>query len=179
MAYICSRYYRSPELIFGNTDYDSSIDIWSLGCVLAEAFFGKPLFQGESTVDQLLQIFRILGTPGPEQLNDLNKNGTFSLQFPPSQPVTINKVFNGKGKELVKLLYDIFSYEPNKRPSALEVLAHPFFDELRLIDSMNNGKYIVPQLFDFSDVELNLYNNQKSILKKIVPEWSETYKNLI
>ena len=60
VAYICSRYYRAPELIFGNTDYDPSIDIWSYGCVIAEAFHGKPLFQGESTVDQLFQIFKIL-----------------------------------------------------------------------------------------------------------------------
>lgn len=146
---------------------------------MAEAFYGKPLFQGESTVDQLLQIFRILGTPDNEQLRILNRNGTLPLQFPTSQPYTISKVFQGKAKELVSLLNKIFVYEPYKRLSALEVMAHPFFDELRMIDSLNNGKYMVPQIFDFTENEMMLYSNQKNVLKKIIPEWSESYKLLL
>jgi serine/threonine protein kinase len=46
-SYICSRYYRAPELIFGNTNYTSAIDIWSIGCILAEMVYGKILFKGE------------------------------------------------------------------------------------------------------------------------------------
>jgi serine/threonine protein kinase len=102
-----------------------------------------------------------------------------SLQFPPSQPYTIQKVFQGKAKDLTSLLNKIFVYEPHKRINALEVLAHPFFDELRMIDSFNNGKFVVPQIFDFSESEINLYSNQKSLLKKIIPEWSENYKLLL
>ena len=51
IAYICSRCYRAPELIFGATDYDPQIDVWSTGCVIAELFNGEPLFLGESAVD--------------------------------------------------------------------------------------------------------------------------------
>jgi len=120
-----------------------------------------------------------LGTPDNEQLSFLNRNGTLSLQFPPSQPYTIQKVFQGKAKELTLLLNKIFVYEPHKRINALEVLAHPFFDELRMIDSFNNGKFVVPQIFDFSESEINLYSNQKSLLKKIIPEWSENFKLLL
>lgn len=58
IAYICSRYYRAPELIFGATEYTSAIDIWSVGCVLAELIIGKPLFAGESGVDQLVEIIK-------------------------------------------------------------------------------------------------------------------------
>lgn len=166
-------------MIFGNTDYDSSIDIWSFGCVLAEAYYGKPIFQGDSTVDQLYQIFKVLGNPDNDQLSYLNKNGSMSLQFPQSKALTINKVFNGKAKDLTTLLESIFSYKPHKRLTALEIMAHPFFDELRLIDSLNNGKIIVPQLFDFTETELSLFADKKNILKKIIPEWSETYKSLI
>lgn len=53
IAYICSRYYRAPELIFGATDYSSAIDTWSHGCVFAELLLGQPLFPGESNVDQV------------------------------------------------------------------------------------------------------------------------------
>jgi serine/threonine protein kinase len=76
VSYICSRYYRAPELIFGATDYTSAIDIWSAGCVIAEIILGKPLFPGESAVDQLVEIIKILGTPTREQILDMNPNYT-------------------------------------------------------------------------------------------------------
>jgi|TARA_B100001142_G_scaffold216649_1_gene214806 serine/threonine protein kinase len=59
ISYICSRYYRAPELIFGATDYTTAIDIWSLGCVMAELLLGTPLFPGESGVDQLVEIIKV------------------------------------------------------------------------------------------------------------------------
>uniref|UniRef100_A0A9J7Y922 Glycogen synthase kinase 3 alpha a n=1 Tax=Cyprinus carpio carpio TaxID=630221 RepID=A0A9J7Y922_CYPCA len=58
VSYICSRYYRAPELIFGATDYTSNIDIWSAGCVLAELLLGQPIFPGDSGVDQLVEIIK-------------------------------------------------------------------------------------------------------------------------
>lgn len=51
VSYICSRYYRAPELIFGNSDYNCVIDVWSVGCVIAELMLGQPIFPGESGVD--------------------------------------------------------------------------------------------------------------------------------
>ena len=57
------RYYRPPEVIFGSQTYDSSVDIWSLGCVLAECFLGKSLFDGGTDIEQLSQIFQLLGPP--------------------------------------------------------------------------------------------------------------------
>lgn len=65
IAYICSRYYRAPELIFGATEYTSAIDIWSVGCVLAELIIGRPLFAGESGVDQLVEIIKV-GSLSPQ-----------------------------------------------------------------------------------------------------------------
>lgn len=51
VAYICSRYYRAPELIFGATEYTTAIDVWSIGCVIVEMLIGEPLFPGESATD--------------------------------------------------------------------------------------------------------------------------------
>ena len=59
ISYICSRYYRAPELIFGATDYTTTIDLWSVGCVMAELLLGQPLFPGESGVDQLVEIIKV------------------------------------------------------------------------------------------------------------------------
>eukprot|EP00249_Psilotum_nudum_P021599 c28168_g2_i1 orf=774-1865(+) len=76
IAYICSRYYRAPELIFGAVHYSTAIDIWSLGCVLAELLLGQPLFPGESGVDQLVEIIKVLGTPTREEIKCMNPSYT-------------------------------------------------------------------------------------------------------
>merc|ERR1719359_2207294 len=74
VAYICSRYYRAPELIFGATDYTTVIDIWSSACVTAELVLGQPIFPGESGVDQLVEIIKVLGTPTRDELMAMNPN---------------------------------------------------------------------------------------------------------
>jgi len=74
VSYICSRYYRAPELIFGNSNYTTQIDVWSVGCVIAELMLGQPIFPGESGVDQLVEIIKVLGTPQREQILAMNPN---------------------------------------------------------------------------------------------------------
>uniref|UniRef100_A0A182T4B2 Protein kinase domain-containing protein n=1 Tax=Anopheles maculatus TaxID=74869 RepID=A0A182T4B2_9DIPT len=64
-TYIQSRFYRSPEVILGYP-YDKAIDMWSLGCILAELYTGYPLFPGENEVEQLACIMEILGVPSKE-----------------------------------------------------------------------------------------------------------------
>ena len=81
VSYICSRYYRAPELIFGATDYSAAIDVWSTGCVIAELLLGQPLFPGESGVDQLVEIIKVLGTPTREQIHSMNPNYS-EFKFP-------------------------------------------------------------------------------------------------
>jgi len=60
ISYICSRYYRAPELIFGATEYTAAIDMWSVGCVFAELLLGQPVFPGGSGIDQLVEIIKVL-----------------------------------------------------------------------------------------------------------------------
>lgn len=72
VSYICSRYYRAPELIFGATNYTNSIDVWSAGTVLAELLLGQPIFPGDSGVDQLVEIIKVLGTPTKQHIHEMN-----------------------------------------------------------------------------------------------------------
>ncbi|GAU30300.1 hypothetical protein TSUD_385210, partial [Trifolium subterraneum] len=81
ISYICSRFYRAPELIFGATEYTTSIDIWSGGCVLAELLLGQPLFPGENAVDQLVHIIKIFHKKMPPEAIDLASR---LLQYSPS-----------------------------------------------------------------------------------------------
>jgi serine/threonine protein kinase len=68
ISYICSRTYRAPELILGSTNYNSAIDIWSIGCVLAEILNGKPLFYGTNNQDLLKSIIKHLGCPTSQEI---------------------------------------------------------------------------------------------------------------
>ena len=74
-------FYRAPELIFGATDYTTNIDVWSAGCVFAELMLGQPIFPGDSGVDQLVEIIKVLGTPTREQIKEMNPNYT-EFKFP-------------------------------------------------------------------------------------------------
>jgi serine/threonine protein kinase len=72
LPYICSRCYRAPELIFGATHYSTMIDVWSLGCVILEMLHGVPLFIGESSIDHLIEIIKVMGTPTKTQVIEMN-----------------------------------------------------------------------------------------------------------
>lgn len=68
LPYICSRCYRAPELIFGSTQYTTMIDIWSVGCVILEMIHGTPFFIGNSSIDHLIEVIKVLGTPTKTQV---------------------------------------------------------------------------------------------------------------
>lgn len=91
VSYICSRYYRAPELIFGATNYTLNIDVWSTGCVMAELILGQPFFPGESGIDQLVEIIKILGTPSKEQIAAMNASYV-EHRFPLIKPHPLSTV---------------------------------------------------------------------------------------
>eukprot|EP01135_Chromosphaera_perkinsii_P012408 Nk52_evm19s2657 gene=Nk52_evmTU19s2657 len=154
VSYICSRYYRAPELIFGATDYTTAIDVWSAGCVFAELLQGQPMFPGESGVDQLVEIIKVLGTPTREQILSMNPNYT-EFKFPQIRAHPWNKVFRSRTpSEALSSITKLLEYTPTKRPSPLEAMCHQFFDELRQPDLVLPNGRAPPELFDFTDTEL-------------------------
>ncbi|KAH1229528.1 Glycogen synthase kinase-3 MsK-1 [Glycine max] len=168
ISYICSRYYRAPELIFGATEYTTAIDVWSVGCVLAELLLGQPLFPGESGVDQLVEIIKVLGTPTREEIKCMNPNYT-EFKFPQIKAHPWHKIFHKRmPPEAVDLVSRLLQYSPNLRCTALDALTHPFFDELRDPNSrLPNGRFL-PPLFNFKSHELK--GVPAEILVKLVPE---------
>ncbi|KAL0609658.1 Glycogen synthase kinase-3 alpha [Plecturocebus cupreus] len=159
VSYICSRYYRAPELIFGATDYTSSIgqsyervagDVWSAGCVLAELLLGQPIFPGDSGVDQLVEIIKVLGTPTREQIREMNPNYT-EFKFPQIKAHPWTKVFKSRTPpEAIALCSSLLEYTPSSRLSPLEACAHSFFDELRCLGTQLPNNRPLPPLFNFS-----------------------------
>ncbi|KAF8068568.1 hypothetical protein N665_1142s0019 [Sinapis alba] len=168
ISYICSRYYRAPELIFGATEYTTAIDVWSAGCVLAELLLGQPLFPGESGVDQLVEIIKVLGTPTREEIKCMNPNYT-EFKFPQIKAHPWHKIFHKRmPPEAVDLVSRLLQYSPNLRCSALDALVHPFFDELRDPNArLPNGR-LFPPLFNFKPHELK--GVPVEMVAKLVPE---------
>lgn len=175
VAYICSRYYRAPELVFEATEYTTAIDVWSLGCVMAELLLGSPLFPGESGVDQLIEIIKILGTPTREEVQAMNPNHT-AFKFPVINPHPWDKVFRNKApQEAVALVSSFLRYDPTTRMDPFEALADPFFDELRESSCrLPNGGQL-PNLFDFTEREKAMAI-EKGLWEKLQPNCNEEKK---
>ncbi|KAH6889438.1 kinase-like domain-containing protein [Thelonectria olida] len=157
ISYICSRYYRAPELIFGATNYTNKIDVWSSGCVMAELMLGQPLFPGESGIDQLVELIKILGTPNREQIRAMNPNYV-EHKFPQIKPHPWVKVFRKADANAIDFIARLIEYIPTKRLPAINAMAHSFFDQLRdpntkLPDSRNGSGQMrdLPNLFNFSN----------------------------
>eukprot|EP00842_Homolaphlyctis_polyrhiza_P005897 jgi/Hompol1/6308/HPOL_002265-RA len=167
VSYICSRYYRAPELIFGSTNYDVSIDVWSSGCVMAELMLGQPLFPGESGVDQLVEIIKVLGTPTKEQIKSMNPNYT-EYKFPGIKACPWSKIFRSRTStpESLELISKLLEYTPVNRPTSIEAMVHPFFDEIRQPNTtLPSGKEL-PELFNFSPLELSI---RPDLIRQLVP----------
>ena len=168
VAYICSRYYRAPELVFEATEYSTAIDVWSLGCVFAELLLGKPVFPGESGVDQLIEIIKILGTPTKEEIHAMNPNHT-SFSFPQIAPHPWKRVFKGKAHDdAIDLISRMLTYKPLERIHPFEALCHPFFDALREPGAVLPNSKPLPQIFNFTSDELKLAD-ALNLTDKLIP----------
>jgi len=166
VSYICSRYYRAPELIFGAINYTNSIDVWSSGCVFGELMIGQPLFPGDSGVDQLVEIIKILGTPSLEQIKAMNPNYE-EFKFPQIRPHPWQKVFRARTSiEAIDLVSRLLEYTPSARITPLQACAHTFFDELREPGTkLPNGREM-PPLFNFTEAELKI---QPTLNSQLIP----------
>jgi len=166
VSYICSRYYRAPELIFGATDYTTNIDVWSAGCVFAELMLGQPIFPGDSGVDQLVEIIKVLGTPTREQIKEMNPNYT-EFKFPQIKAHPWQKVFRARtSPEAIDLVSRLLEYTPSARITPLQACAHTYFDELREAGTKLPSGRDLPPLFNFTEAELKI---QPTLNSQLLP----------
>jgi glycogen synthase kinase 3 beta len=123
---------------------------------MAELMLGQPLFPGESGIDQLVEIIKVLGTPTRDQIRTMNPN-YMEHKFPQIKPHPFSKVFRRADGHALDLIAKLLEYTPTERLSAIDAMVHPFFDELRdpntkLPDSRHSTGQLrdLPSLFDFN-----------------------------
>ncbi|KAJ2520545.1 kinase subunit of RNA polymerase II carboxy-terminal domain kinase I [Coemansia sp. RSA 1939] len=128
---VITLWYRPPELLLGTTVYGPEVDIWSLGCVLLELFTKKPAFQGQNDIDQLEQIFKLLGTPSPEVWNSFRKLPWTCYMTPNTRYENcLRTMLSPKmPSSAIDLIGWMLSLSPAERPSAADCLSHAYFVE--------------------------------------------------
>ncbi|KAL0073511.1 kinase-like domain-containing protein [Phycomyces blakesleeanus] len=135
-TYIQSRFYRSPEIILG-MNYNMAIDMWSVGCILAELFTGQPLFPGENEQEQLACIMEILGTPSRYLIEQSARRKLFfdSTGAPRIVPnsrgrkrqpsaLSLHKVLRCNDPAFLDFVERCLEWDPQKRPTPDEALLH-------------------------------------------------------
>jgi len=134
ISYVCSRYYRAPELLLGCSNYSTKVDIWAAGCILAEMLMGKPIFPGMNNQDQFMKIVLILGAPSAADITAMKKNNKHELRFPHIEPLYFGRLLPKTLSEpeiVADLLYGMLCYNPKSRLSIDAVIKHPYFDDIR------------------------------------------------
>lgn len=130
---VVTLWYRAPELLLGAEDYGRAIDLWSAGCIFGELLTKQPLLQGKNEVDQLSKIFELCGIPTDESWPGFKRlPNARSLRLPRTQQ-NVGAVIRAKFPFLTtvgtSLLSGLLALCPTERPSAKEVLSHPYFEE--------------------------------------------------
>ncbi|PQQ08280.1 cyclin-dependent kinase B2-2 [Prunus yedoensis var. nudiflora] len=126
---ILTLWYRAPEVLLGATHYSTAVDIWSVGCIFAELVTKQALFPGDSELQQLLHIFRLLGTPNEEVWPGVSKLMNWH-EYPQWSPQSLSKAVPNLDVMGLDLLLQMLQYEPAKRISAKKAMEHPYFDDL-------------------------------------------------
>jgi len=134
VSYICSRYYRAPELLFGATEYSCAVDMWSVGTILAELLLGHLPFQGQdSTQQHLVEILKLLGTPSERDLRAMGATCNAS-DLPKLRAYPWDRVFpSGTSQRAIDLAHRLLCFDPAQRLTASQALAHPFFEGVQYL----------------------------------------------
>ena len=174
--YVSTRYYRAPECILQFTNYNSPIDIWGLGCIMAEMYLHpQPLFCGSNEKEVLFKICSVLGTPTYDTWNDgIQQANIVGIRFPTNPGIELEKVVTGASSEAIDLMKQMLKWDPNKRATAKALLKHPFFTN----HTINSYFYteIQSDIF-FGDNNVKKYSNNDNNTKKSENKKTEKLNN--
>uniref|UniRef100_A0AAA9S5U0 Cyclin dependent kinase like 1 n=1 Tax=Bos taurus TaxID=9913 RepID=A0AAA9S5U0_BOVIN len=133
--YVATRWYRSPELLVGDTQYGPPVDVWAIGCVFAELLSGVPLWPGKSDVDQLYLIRKTLGDLIPRHQHVFSTNQYFSgVKIPdPEDMEPLELKFPNISYSALGLLKGCLHMNPAERLTCEQLLQHSYFDSIREI----------------------------------------------
>lgn len=162
-------WYRPLEIIFGDENYSTAVDMWSLGCIFAEIMTKKPIFQGMNDFEQVEKITSVCGTPSQDIFGKLGKWNMF--QFKQKLENRIDEIFCEFPENCVKLLKGLLELDPNKRLTAEEALKMEWF-HVKPFPDVKKGKSLPLN----RKSEMNYKLEQKELRKRVLEEQNRTSK---
>lgn len=141
---VVTLWYRSPEILLGGRQYSTGVDMWSVGCIFAEMATRKPLFPGDSEIDEIFKIFRLLGTPTEQEWPGVTSFPDFKSSFPKWERKQDDELVNADGvkvlgNEGLELLDALLVFDPAGRMSAKQAVHHPYFQDGGKLYGRANG----------------------------------------
>ncbi|KAF8608236.1 kinase-like protein [Ceratobasidium sp. AG-I] len=160
--YVATRWYRAPEIMLSFANYTTAIDVWSIGCILAELLGGKPIFKGRDYVDQLNQILHHLGTPSEDTLRRVGspRAQDYIRSLPIKPRIPFNHLYPHANPLAIDLLGKLLAFDPAKRISCEEALAHPYL----AVWHDPNDEPICSSAFDFGFEEEDSVEGMRQLI---------------
>ncbi|XP_072107220.1 serine/threonine-protein kinase ICK-like isoform X1 [Mobula birostris] len=126
--YVSTRWYRAPEVLLRSTNYSSPIDMWAVGCIMAELYTLRPLFPGSSEIDEIFKICQVLGTPKKNNWSEgYQLAAAMNFRWPQCAPNNLKTLIPNASGEAIQLMRDILQWDPKKRPTPSQALRYPYF----------------------------------------------------
>lgn len=130
---VVTLWYRAPEILLGSHQYSTPVDVWSVGCIFAELVNQKPLFPGDSEIDELFKVFRFMGTPNEETWPGVTSLPDFKSTFPKWPPTDLGTLVPRLAPAGVDLLSKMLCLDPCKRITARGALEHEYFKDIGVV----------------------------------------------
>ncbi|KAH7439527.1 hypothetical protein KP509_04G065700 [Ceratopteris richardii] len=173
--YVSTRWYRAPEVILQASSYDAAIDMWAVGAIMAELFTLSPLFPGESETDEIYKICSVIGTPNSQTWPEgMQLADALRFTFPECPQAYLSDIIPCASVEAINLISALCSWDPHRRPTAIEALKHPFFQVVSQIPKSvhPHGQSLTKMLLTQDDavVPLDGCKNLIRAVKNITPK---------
>lgn len=181
--YVATRWYRAPEIMLLLSNYTAAVDLWSVGCIMAELFLGIPLFPGKDYRNQLMLIFQLLGTPGEEDLTcvRLSRARAYIQLLPQFRPVDIPDFINLHPRRVQKvgnvpvspsgldLMSQLLSFNPLFRPDASISLTHEYLLQYHdPTDEPDSKIKLKPEAFDQNKSNLSITALKRQLYEQVI-----------
>ncbi|XP_072306700.1 serine/threonine-protein kinase MAK isoform X3 [Eucyclogobius newberryi] len=141
--YVSTRWYRAPEVLLRSSVYSSPIDLWAVGCIMAELYTLRPLFPGNSEVDEIFKICQVLGTVKKGDWPEGYQLATaMNFRFPQCVPTHLKTLIPNASNDAITLMRDMLRWDPKKRPTAVQSLRYPYFQVGQILGASQEVKKV-------------------------------------